>query len=56
MGLFKTFKACKCSTSGSLSTSCDSSGQCTCKTNVVGTKCTDCKSGFYAFPNCQGID
>ena len=53
MGIFKTFKACECSTTGSSSTSCDKSGQCTCKPSIVGTKCTDCTTGFYGFPNCK---
>ena len=48
------FSACGCSTYGSSSISCNTSGQCTCEPNVVGTKCTECKSGFYGFPKCQG--
>ena len=46
--------ACGCSTYGSSSSSCTSSGICTCKPNVIGAKCTACMSGFYGFPNCQG--
>ena len=34
--------------------SCSSSGVCTCKSNVVGTKCTACQSGYFGFPNCRG--
>ena len=51
---FKSFSECGCNTSGSTSTSCSSSGVCSCKSNVEGTKCTTCKSGYYGFPNCQG--
>ena len=51
---FKTFLECVCSSSGSNSTSCSSSGDCSCKPNVVGTKCTACEPGYYGFPNCTG--
>ena len=36
---------CKCDTKGSLSTSCDAKGQCKCKDNYYGTKCSnrDCE-------------
>ena len=46
------FLACGCSTSGSSTTSCSSSGTCTCKSNFSGSKCTSCKAGFYDYPNC----
>ena len=52
--ILKSFSACECSSSGSTSTSCTSSGVCSCKSNVVGTKCSACNSGYYGFPNCQG--
>ena len=51
---FKTFLACGCSSSGSTSTSCTSSGVCPCKTNFFGNKCSSCKAGFYDYPNCYG--
>ena len=50
----KKISACGCSTYGSSSISCNKSGECTCVPNVVGTKCTECKLGFFGFPNCQG--
>ena len=50
--IIKTFPAC--SSGCSSSTSCSSNGECTCKTNVVGIKCTVCESGYFGFPNCQG--
>ena len=50
----KLFLACGCSSSGSTSTSCTSSGVCTCKTNFYGNKCSSCKTGFYDYPNCSG--
>ena len=46
------FIACGCSSSGASSTSCTSSGVCTCKSNFVGDKCTSCNAGFYDYPNC----
>ena len=50
--IIKTFSAC--SSGCSSSTSCSSNGECSCKSNVVGTKCTACESGYFGFPNCQG--
>ena len=52
---FQTFIACGCSGSGASLASCTSSGVCTCKSNIIGNKCTNCTSGYYGFPNCQGI-
>ena len=54
MRILKFFSACGCSSSGSSMTSCNAIGECTCKSNVVGTKCTACKPGYFGFPNCQG--
>ena len=42
--------ACNCNTAGTLNNdpSCHiSSGQCGCKPNVIGVKCTNCKPGYY---------
>ena len=46
------FLACECSTYGSSSTACGSSGECTCKSNFTGTKCASCIAGYYNYPNC----
>ena len=46
------FLACGCSSSGASSSSCNSSGVCSCKSNFEGSKCTSCKTGFYDYPNC----
>ena len=48
------FLACGCSSSGASSSSCNSSGVCSCKSNFEGSKCTSCKTGFYDYPNCYG--
>ena len=45
---------CNCDSNGSNSTSCDSHGMCTCKPNFTGSKCTECLSGFFGFPECKG--
>ena len=45
---------CKCDIKGSNSTSCDSNGMCTCKPNFTGSKCTECVTGFFGFPECKG--
>ena len=49
----QNFSACDCSSSGASSTSCTSSGVCTCKSNFSGTKCTSCNSSYYGYPNCN---
>ena len=46
------FLACECSTYGSSSPACGSSGECTCKSNFTGTKCASCNTGYYNYPNC----
>ncbi|NXP62747.1 LAMC2 protein, partial [Chloropsis cyanopogon] len=39
---------CLCHAAGSLSTQCDSYGQCSCKPGVMGDKCDRCQPGFEA--------
>ena len=45
---------CGCNEYGSNSNSCNSGGECDCKKNVSGTKCTHCSTDFFGFPNCKG--
>lgn len=47
---------CECNPLGSASLQCSSSGQCPCKANVTGFKCTQCSLGFYGLPimSCRG--
>ena len=52
--IISNFVACGCNAEGSSSIECDKYGLCSCKSNVVGTKCTDCASGYYGFHNCTG--
>ena len=53
--LIFSFKACDCNEHGSNGTSCDDNGICSCKANFMGNKCDTCKTGFYSFPTCQGM-
>ena len=46
------FLACECSSYGSSSIACGSSGECTCNSNFTGTKCASCNTGYYNYPNC----
>ena len=45
---------CDCNTLGSSNSLCDSKGVCTCKENISGDKCNECKNGYFGFPNCEG--
>lgn len=48
---------CACDYLGSTSFECDKfGGQCPCKANVVGRQCTECKNGYYDFPDCKPCD
>ena len=56
--IFKNYKnilACDCDSQGSTGTSCALGGVCDCKANIMGNKCTNCKPGYYGFPECKGI-
>ncbi|XP_077376606.1 laminin subunit alpha-3-like isoform X1 [Festucalex cinctus] len=45
---------CNCDQSGSTGPACDpAGGQCPCKPNVIGQKCTKCATGYYGFPYCR---
>ena len=54
--------ACECNLTGSMEFECDAlSGECTCKPNVIGSKCNSCMEGFYmrnssSFDGCQPCD
>ncbi|KRZ88222.1 Laminin-like protein epi-1 [Trichinella sp. T8] len=46
--------SCDCNLEGSTSFVCERyGGQCTCKPNVIGRQCTQCKPGYFGFPNCK---
>ena len=45
---------CDCNSEGSLSFSCEEfGGQCSCRPDVIGRTCMECRTGFYGFPNCR---
>ena len=46
--------ACDCDTQGSNGYSCDANGICSCKANILGSKCNSCVGGRFNFPTCQG--
>ena len=41
------FSACNCYSTGSSSSLCSSSAQCSCKTGYTGKTCSSCSSGYY---------
>lgn len=46
--------SCDCNNEGSTSFICEPfGGQCRCKDNVIGRTCTQCRTGYYGFPNCR---
>ncbi|XP_037396843.1 laminin subunit alpha-5 isoform X2 [Pygocentrus nattereri] len=52
-------EVCNCSRPGvtAQDINCDTnSGQCRCKTNIIGRQCDRCALGFYGYPNCRPCD
>ena len=47
------YLVCGCNEQGSINMSCDSTGKCTCKDDIIGNKCTNCTNGRFPFPNCN---
>ncbi|KAM9445291.1 laminin subunit alpha-5 isoform 1-T1 [Clarias gariepinus] len=50
---------CNCSQPGvtAQDITCDTnSGQCRCKSNIVGRQCDRCAPGFFGYPNCRPCD
>ncbi|KAI1239430.1 hypothetical protein IHE44_0012552 [Lamprotornis superbus] len=46
--------ACECHPQGSLSTLCDQvTGQCSCRRDVDGQRCSRCLPGYFGFPHCR---
>ena len=50
------FTACACETKGTKDNSitCNDNGQCNCRENIEGGKCSRCSAGYYNFPVCTG--
>ena len=44
--------ACGCKPEGSVGTSCDDYGKCSCKPNIIGYQCSSCAEGYKDFPSC----
>ncbi|RUS82429.1 hypothetical protein EGW08_009817 [Elysia chlorotica] len=48
---------CNCNPDGSKGFDCSSNGgQCDCKDNIIGRKCSACAQGYYDFPSCKRCD
>ncbi|KAJ7338748.1 hypothetical protein JRQ81_012650, partial [Phrynocephalus forsythii] len=45
---------CNCHKNGATSPTCrPMGGQCTCKPNIIGRRCSRCQTGYYGFPFCK---
>ncbi|XP_067402634.1 laminin subunit alpha-3 isoform X1 [Emydura macquarii macquarii] len=45
---------CNCHKAGATSPACNPlGGQCSCKPNVIGRRCSRCQTGYYGFPFCK---
>ncbi|XP_054036118.1 laminin subunit alpha-3 [Dryobates pubescens] len=45
---------CNCHSSGAMSPTCSPlGGQCLCRANVIGRRCSRCQTGYYGFPFCK---
>ena len=51
---FFHFSACNCDAEGSNGITCDASGNCSCKDNIINDKCDACAAGYFNFPTCAG--
>ena len=49
-----TCTACNCDSQGSLDSTCDREGQCSCKPGVGGLTCDACLPGYYGFESGEG--
>ena len=51
-----TLSACQCKSEGEIEGAngeCTATGQCSCKENVTGEKCTKCEVGYETYPDCD---
>ena len=55
--IFDDFVACGCDVRGveKGDLTCNSSGICNCRCDVVGDKCNMCQVGHQGFPDCDGM-
>ena len=55
--IFDDFVACGCNVRGveKGDLTCNSSGSCNCRCDVVGDKCNMCQVGHQGFPDCDGM-
>ena len=55
--IFDDFIACGCNLRGveKGDLTCNSSGICNCRCDVVGDKCNMCQVGHQGFPDCDGM-
>ncbi|XP_014426018.2 laminin subunit alpha-3 isoform X2 [Pelodiscus sinensis] len=45
---------CNCHKAGAASSACNPlGGQCNCKPNIIGRRCSRCQTGYYGFPFCK---
>ncbi|KAM4686050.1 LOW QUALITY PROTEIN: laminin subunit alpha-3 [Amazona ochrocephala] len=45
---------CNCHSAGAMSPTCNPvGGQCICRPNVIGRRCSQCQTGYYGFPFCK---
>uniref|UniRef100_A0A6J0SY58 Laminin subunit alpha-3 n=1 Tax=Pogona vitticeps TaxID=103695 RepID=A0A6J0SY58_9SAUR len=45
---------CNCHKNGATSPTCNPmGGQCSCKPNIIGRRCSRCQTGYYGFPFCK---
>lgn len=50
---FSSFQPCDCSLIGALSSQCDlNTGCCFCRPEFSGDKCTECRLGYWNYPQC----
>ena len=53
--MYSTSVECNCDENGSVDNICNKlTGNCYCTNKYTGKQCSQCKNGYFGYPNCTG--